>query len=229
MFPLTPVLLSLLFAAIGLAAGSLAVYVSPRLAAYRLNEPPEFEPAVVLIPLAGALLAGRRAVRVIGFELVCAVTFAGLSLHEPRGWDLALSAFYSILLLTIAYIDLDYRLVLNRLSYPGIVIALAASPFWRGLGIESALIGAVVGLLFFGVLQFLGRGALGTGDTKLAVLIGAMRGFPTTLSALLLGILLGGLAAIVFLVILRRGRKSYIAYAPYLSVGGVLSFFLLSP
>jgi len=86
-----------------------------------------------------------------------------------------------------------------------------------------------VALLIFGTCQFVGRGALGMGDTKLAVLIGAMRGLPTVLNALLLGVLIGGLAAAVLLLVLRRGPNERFAYAPCLALGAVLSFFVSGP
>lgn len=221
--------LALLLALVGLVAGAVAVFAAPRLVAYRLPQPPPLPPVLVLVPIAGVVITRWRVRSSLAMQASCAAVLVALAAYEPNGIRLALGSVYSLLLLTIAYIDIDFRLVLNRLSYPGILLALAGSTVWSHLGIVNALLGAVVGLLFFGVLQVLGRGALGTGDTKLAVLIGAMRGFPAVLSALLLGILLGGLAALIALVVLRRGRKQFIAYAPYLSVGAVLSFFLVGP
>jgi prepilin signal peptidase PulO-like enzyme (type II secretory pathway) len=43
------------------------------------------------------------------------------------------------------------------------------------------------------------------------------------------GAVLGGLGALIYLVVLRRSSKEYMAYAPYLSLGAILSFFLASP
>jgi len=103
---------------------------------------------------------------------------------------------------------------------------LLGSLLWPGIGLVSALLGAVVGLAIFLVLQVLGRGSLGVGDMKLALLIGAMRGFPDVFNALLLGTLLGGLAAAFLLIVMRKGRKASIAYGPYLAAGAILSFFV---
>jgi leader peptidase (prepilin peptidase) / N-methyltransferase len=207
--------------------GSIIVFTGPRLVADRLDEPPEVPPRSSLVPLIGTRKIQGNRWHALGLELGTAVVLAGLAFRYGDSIKLAFAAVYSVLLLAIAYVDIGYRLVLNRLSYPGMVLALAASSLWPGIGPLSALLGAIVGLLLFAALQLLGRGAMGTGDTKLALLIGAMRGFPGVFDSLLLGVILGGLAAVFAMVVLRRGRKSFIAYAPYLACGAILSFFLV--
>lgn len=222
-------LLALASAGAGLVVADVIVFGAPRLVAHRLPAPPPFAPTLVFLPLAGAWLSGWRPIRATLTQLVLAGLFAGLAIRYGPTIQLILAAVYCSVLSGIAYIDLDHRLVLNRLSYPGIVLVLATSWLWPGFSVVSALLGALTGLVLFGALQILGRGALGTGDTKLAVLIGAMWGLPGVLSALLLGIVLGGLGAAFFLLVLRRGRKEYMAYAPYLSAGAVIAFFLGQP
>ncbi|GAC1651102.1 MAG: hypothetical protein NVS9B15_11090 [Acidobacteriaceae bacterium] len=213
----------------GLLTGSIIVFVAPRVVSYRLQEPPATPNAWILLPIAGARLARYRPIGSASFETLMAAIFLGLAWRYGSGVRLPLSAAYSAILLTIAYIDLDHRLVLNRLSYPGILAALAASWVWPGVGLVDALLGAIIALAVFGVFELIGKGRLGTGDTKLAILIGAMRGLHGVLGALCLGVVLGGLGGLFHLVALRRGRKQYMAYAPYLSAGAVLSFFLTAP
>ena len=221
--------LELVAAAAGLLVGAASAFLSPRVVAYRLTEPPPPPGPLLLLPLIGAWLAHWRPLRTVLLQVVMAAVFGALAFHYGASIKTVLAAAYSAWLLTIADLDLEHRLVLNRMSYPGTVLALAGAHFWPGFTVVNALLGAVVALLIFGILQFVGRGALGMGDTKLAVLIGAMRGLPTVLNALLLGVLIGGLAAAVLLLVLRRGRKEKFAYAPYLALGAVLSFFVSGP
>lgn len=216
-------------ASAGLLAGSLVVFTAPRLAAYRLREPAPFPGVIVLLPVAGAVLTGWRPARAVATQVFCGAVFIALGAHYGSSVQLPVACFYSALLIAIAYVDLDHRLVLNRLSYPGVVVALLLSFLWPGIGIGSALLGALLGLIGFGALEILGRGALGRGDTKLAILIGAMRGAPTVVNALILGVILGGIAAALLLFAFRKGRRDYIAYAPYLSAGAMLSFFFAHP
>ena len=77
-------------------------------------------------------------------------------------------------------------------------------------------------------IDLLGRGALGAGDTKLALLIGAMAGMPGVFNALFFGVALGGLGALFYLTVLRRGRKEFMPYGPYLAAGAIIFFFLAS-
>jgi prepilin signal peptidase PulO-like enzyme (type II secretory pathway) len=74
----------------------------------------------------------------------------------------------------------------------------------------------------FLVVMLVGRGALGAGDVKLAALIGVAVGFPEVLWALALGIVAGGVGALLILVTRRGGLKSYMPYAPFLCLGAML-------
>lgn len=223
------ILLAIAAAAAGLVSGALTVFIAPRLVAHRLEETSERPPVAILLPLIGVWITRWRPVTSLITQMVTAVAFAALALHLGAHVTLLLAVIDTAILATIAYVDFEHRLVLNRLTYPAIVFALGTSWFWPGPGVLSSATGAVAGLIIFAVLQLVGRGALGTGDTKLALLIGAMEGFPGVLNALTLGVALGGASALFFLVILSRGRKSYFAYAPYLAAGAVIAFFFGAP
>ncbi|MGI8825170.1 MAG: prepilin peptidase [Chloroflexota bacterium] len=215
-----------LWGVLGITAGAIILYASPRLVSYRLSDRIAFPSAWVLIPIWGIRAEGWRPRSSLGIELSTGIVFAALAAHYGPNIQLLLSSAYSAVFISVAYIDIDHRLVLNRLSYPAALLAIPSAMLWPGFGVRSALLGAAVGGVVFLVLQAAGRGALGTGDTKLAIVIGAIRGFPAVFDALLLGMLFGGVAALILLVVFRRGRKQYIAYAPYLSAGAILSFFL---
>ena len=68
--------------------------------------------------------------------------------------------------------------------------------------LQSSLLGGVFGLGLFMLVYLLSRGHLGMGDVKLAGLIGLMLGYPSVISVLMLGIILGAVAAIGLLVVL---------------------------
>lgn len=221
--------LQLVAALSGLLLGTLLFFLAPRLVAHRLDEAEDPSESSMLVPLAGGWLAGENPWPAIAFEAGLAAVFVALSLHYGARRELLLACGFTALLFLISYIDLQHRLVLNVLSYPGIVLGAIISPLWPGLGLKSALLGALVALLILGALQIVGRGALGMGDTKLAVLIGMIRGLPTTLQALFYGMMLGGLGALFYLLVLRRGRKESFPYGPYLAAGAILTFFLAAP
>lgn len=132
---------------------------------------------------------------------------------------------YITYLLTVAVIDLEHRRVLNNMTIPAAIVALVASLLPGRPEPWDALLGGAIGLGLFFILALIGRGALGAGDVKLAGVIGLMTGYPQVLSALAAGVLLGGLAALALLITGRRGRRSYMAYAPYLALGALLALF----
>jgi len=79
----------------------------------------------------------------------------------------------------------------------------------------------------FGLLGLLGRGALGAGDVKLAIAIGAVLGLPAAIWGLVLGILAGGLGAILLLVTRSATRKDKMAYGPYLAAGAWVTYMAM--
>ena len=135
---------------------------------------------------------------------------------------LAIVCLYAAFLLTVLVIDLEHRRVLNIMVGPAALVALLAS-FLPGYPDPlQALLGGVIGYGAFMILALLGRGALGAGDVKLAGVIGLMAGYPAVIPALMVGVILGGVAAIALLVTRRAGRKSTFAYAPYLALGAMI-------
>ena len=87
--------------------------------------------------------------------------------------------------------------------------------------LPQALLGAALGFGLFVLIALLGRGAMGAGDVKLAGFIGLLVGYPAVLQALFAGIVFGGLAAPAA-ILMGRGRKSTIPYAPWLALGAMV-------
>ncbi len=134
---------------------------------------------------------------------------------------------YAWFLLTVLVIDLEHRLVLNVMTLPAAVMALAASFLPGAPTPVEALLGGAVAFVVFFLIALIGRGAMGMGDVKLAGVIGLMVGYPLVVPALLAGIILGGLAAALLLITKRATRKTAIAYAPYLCAGALAILVLM--
>jgi prepilin signal peptidase PulO-like enzyme (type II secretory pathway) len=123
------------------------------------------------------------------------------------------------LLLAISLVDLAVRRVPNALVV-ALLLWAAAQVLWLGQPAPlAAVVGLAVGGALFLLVAWLGRGAMGGGDVKLAVALGAILGFPLVIPGLLCGVLAGGLAALTLLLARRAGRKDTMAYAPYLALG----------
>jgi prepilin signal peptidase PulO-like enzyme (type II secretory pathway) len=127
---------------------------------------------------------------------------------------LLIVVMYSLAFIYLAWIDLKSRLILNKIVYPAIALALIIAPFNHGY--TSALIASAVALTILLVPLAATRGqGVGMGDLKLAFLIGLIAGFPRVLIALFLAITL---AACAFLA----SRRQSLPFGPFLAVGAIL-------
>ena len=102
----------------------------------------------------------------------------------------------------------------------GVIVTLIESHAWFD---------HVLGFLVLGVLMFVLSilpGGFGLGDVKYVFAFGLILGLNQGLSALVIGILLGGIVSAVLLVLKKASRKDHIAYGPYLVLGTWLSFFI---
>mgnify|MGYP003377318714 CR=1 FL=1 len=86
---------------------------------------------------------------------------------------------------------------------------------------------AFLGLYALG-RRLYGPGALGMGDVKLAALVAAVVGLPAAGTALLLGVLLAGGAAAVWLLSGRAGRGALLPYGTFLALGGLVVLVIVS-
>ncbi len=127
------------------------------------------------------------------------------------------------LLLAISVVDLREHRIPNRLLALTALLVVVGSLVFRQPAPVAALLGGCAGLAIFLLLARLRPGALGMGDVKLAGVIGLMVGFPQVAFALLVGIIAGGLVALVMWLGRRGGGDHAMAYAPYLALGAAIA------
>jgi leader peptidase (prepilin peptidase)/N-methyltransferase len=147
-----------------------------------------------------------------------------------------------LVLVQVFVFDARHRLILNKVMYPAIVLALLISPVnplilgsTNALGsVDSAVLGALVGGGLFVLLVFVSRGGVGLGDAKLTFFLGAVLGFlpvynPPIVRALIFGVVFGGVIAGVLLLTKVRGMHDFIPYGPFLCLGGALALLFPVP
>ena len=143
--------------------------------------------------------------------------------HGGSAIELAVTAFYCCLFIVLLVIDLEHRLILNKVVYPAAAVALVIDFLAPKPGIISGAIGGGVGLVLFLIPALVYPGGIGWGDVKMAALIGLVTGFPLTLVALLLAVILGALVAGLLLALKIKKRKEAIPFAPFLSVATLVT------
>lgn len=185
----------------------------------------------------GYLLGRRRCeqcatpvrLRNVIVELSTAVTFGYLmARYGLSGYMLLLSTYLAIFIL-VTVIDIEHRLVLNRVIFPAILLALMAGPFTPGLNWKLMLVGGLVGFGLFYVIALIYPGGMGAGDVKLAAFIGLITGFPDVFLAIIVAILAGGLISLLLVLTRTRSTRDYIPYGPFLVIGGVFTLLWGQP
>jgi prepilin signal peptidase PulO-like enzyme (type II secretory pathway) len=152
---------------------------------------------------------------------VIALAFATLSLDRA-----ILAAFTSAVLVVLAAIDIERRIIPNRIVLPatGVVLVLQVTLF-TGRALESAL-AAIIAAVVLMLPQLLGRSWMGMGDVKLALLLGAALGWGV-LGAVLLGFLCTFPVSVVILIRGGMGaRRTMIPFGPFLALGALIVLFL---
>lgn len=185
------------------------------------------------------LLAGLRRGAVIRpgpIEVACALLTAAAT---AATWDsprLATAIWITVFGVAAGAVDIRHHRLPDALTMPGLLVTLAvlaatewANPAAGGL-VRSAGAAAVVAALF-AVPAVLLPSAMGWGDVKLAVSLGAVTGY-LSWEAVALGVCAGFvLAAVVALAGVAAGRwttRSPVPLGPFL-VAGAWAVLLLTP
>jgi len=158
-----------------------------------------------------------------GVELVTALLIAGCVLAFGLTGHALVAAFFCAVLVAVSAIDLEHRIIPNRIVLPATVVVLVANTL-RDLSPEWALaaLGAS-GFLLAAALVY--PAGMGMGDVKLALLMGAALG-KTVSVALMLGMLAAMIPGLV--LVARHGtkaRKMGIPFGPFLALGSVVALF----
>lgn len=157
-------------------------------------------------------------------------------------------------LVALIFIDAEHMLLPNAITYPGMVFAVVArlalpylvgphafedlpslmnGPFSSWPAWAASLAGAVLGALAGGGSLWLmgwlwerlrGVEAMGLGDVKMMLMVGAYLGWPLTVLTIFLGVVTGSLAGVSLM--LKRGERDMQMLLPFgifLGVGALVS------
>lgn len=190
-------------------------------------------------------------------EALTAALFAVVTWHDGLSFALAFDLAFTASLIALVFIDAEHMILPNAITYPGVIFALVARlvvPYLAGptrfedlphlisilpakfpLGAVS-LIGALIGALAGGgslwLMGFLwekvrGVEAMGFGDVKMMLMVGAYLGWRLTILTILLAAFTGSLAGIALM--LQRGQRNMQMMLPFgifLGIGSIASLLI---
>ena len=162
-------------------------------------------------------------------EVLSALLYLALKLRFGLSWLLLARYFpFATLCLTITFIDLEHRIIPDKLSLPGIVLGLATSWWVADLGFLHAALGAAAGFGGFYLVAVLyekysGKSGLGGGDVKLLAMMGAFLGTWGVLATVLISSVVGSVIGVGWALATRQRNimSSAIPYGPFLVIGGL--------
>lgn len=158
---------------------------------------------------------------------------------SKRIFALVIALYFVGTMIVVTFIDIDYRIIPQILTHPGIVIApivsfffpylhpeilIIESPHWAGL--VSSVFGIIIGggsLYVTGVLGKLvfRKEAMGFGDVMLMAFVGGFLGWDAAIIIFFLACLIGTVFGIINIIITK---DHYLPFGPYLAIGTLIVF-----
>jgi leader peptidase (prepilin peptidase)/N-methyltransferase len=135
-------------------------------------------------------------------------------------------------LLALTFIDFDTQLLPDNITQPllwaGLLVNFAG--IMPGVGLRSAVIGAVAGYLTLWIVYWLfklirGKEGMGYGDFKLLAALGAWLGWQMLPLIVLLSSLVGAVIGISLVVFKGRDHQVPLAFGPFLAIAGAIALF----
>ena len=150
------------------------------------------------------------------------------------GWSNALGMlsylFYlllSILFITVFVIDLRNKIILDQLSFLGLLLVVISLLLFRGNVFFLNMLVGFVSAAFLLLIHLLTRGrGMGLGDVKFAIFTGALLGWPASLVWMFLAFLTGALVGIILVLRGSAKLKSQIVFGPFLVFAAFVAFIV---
>jgi leader peptidase (prepilin peptidase)/N-methyltransferase len=147
---------------------------------------------------------------------------------EAQGLQTMGALFFTWVLITLTFIDLDYHLLPDQLTFCLLGVGLFLSLFGVFCSTQDAIIGMLAGYLIFAITQWCfhlvtGKIGMGQGDYKLLAALGAFLGWQMLPIIILLASLSGIIISVTHMAIKRQFKSVPLPFGPYLSLAGWIS------
>jgi leader peptidase (prepilin peptidase)/N-methyltransferase len=170
-------------------------------------------------------------------EFLNAILYLALFVHFGAGWHLPVLFALVSAMLVITFIDLDFQIIPDAITLPGIVIGLLSASFifpdpfslsygqWPIVGFINSTTGFLLGGGLFYFIAYASRGGMGGGDVKMMAMVGAFMGWKAVLLTTFLGSLVGSVVGLFMMVFMGKGRKTKVPFGPFLAFGSLVTLF----
>ncbi len=166
-------------------------------------------------------------------ELITAVLF--LISYQNLFYDYY-SLIRSFLLITAivpsVFIDIEHRIIPDRLSLGLIVTGFVLALFDPMMTWFQSLVGIVLGggILFvvaWVYYKLTGREGLGGGDIKILAGLGALLGGYPVVLIMFMSSVIGSLYGIFMIIFFKKGRLTELAFGPFIGIAAIFYYFVI--
>ena len=188
-------------------------------------------------------------------EALTGLLFAAVTWHDGLSYALAFDLAFVAAMIALIFIDAEHMILPNVITYPGVLFALLTRvllpylvspahfddlpqlltifpklPFWA-VSLIGAALGALVGGGSLWLMGFLWEKlrkieAMGFGDVKMMLMVGAFLGWRLTLLTILMGALSGSIAGIAMMYKRGRNLQMMLPFGIFLGIGAIASFLV---
>jgi leader peptidase (prepilin peptidase) / N-methyltransferase len=163
-------------------------------------------------------------------ELTTAVLMALVVVRFGASDEVWLGFAFVLLLVPVTVIDIDFRIIPNKLMIAGTVAAPVILALTQPGDIPEHLIAAVAAGGFLLIAAVAYPSGMGMGDVKLAFVMGLFLGREVGV-AMLVALVAGSLVGIAIMARkgAQEGRKTAIPFGPFLALGGLVGLLAGDP
>ncbi len=158
-------------------------------------------------------------------ELLTGLALGWLGWHFGPSLHFLAAAFFTLVLIALAGIDIRTQLLPDQLTLPLLWAGLLYNLQDGFVPLDQAVIGAAAGYLSLWSVYWLfklatGKEGMGHGDFKLLATLGAWLGWQMLPLIILLSAVVGLIFALLMMLFLRHDRRQPIPFGPYLAAAG---------
>lgn len=143
------------------------------------------------------------------------------------GWTAASAVIFAYILLVLALIDIDHRILPNVITLPGTALGVILSLVDPQIAWWDALLGVFLGGgVLYGVawlyLKLRGIEGMGMGDVKMMMLVGAFVGWQGTFMTIFIGSLLGTVVGVAVIAFKGRDWGYALPFGTFLAIAALM-------
>jgi len=142
------------------------------------------------------------------------------------GYNILEFVILLISLAVVTYSDIKERIIPDICIIAGILALISVRIFIEKTFTFRIFMDLFAGFSVFWLLRIFSKGKLGMGDVKLSAFLAMLLGIPVWIFSMMIASLSGTILFLAMLIAGRIGKRDSIAFAPFISFGAIIGFFL---